>query len=63
MKRLEQQSYRAATRLGRRPIRLYAGKDKTRTGVWSNYSFSRDIPVPVQKMPKVGHFSVPKGER
>ena len=63
MKKLETQSFRPALRLGRREIRVYLQNDKTPTGVWSNYSLSRDIPAPVQRMPRVGHFSVPKGER
>lgn len=63
MKQLEFRAYRAAVRLGRRPIRVRLQNDKLTTGAWSNYDLSRDMPRPVQKRPKVGHFSTPKAER
>jgi hypothetical protein len=65
MKRLEQQGFRPALRLGRRPMYMYLHGDKTGhpTRVFSNYSLARDFPTPVQRSPKVGHDSRPKGER
>jgi len=63
MKQLEFTSFRRALRLGRRKIGVYLGGGKKPTMVWSNYALSRGLPAPVQKMPKVGHFSTPKGER
>lgn len=63
MKKLEQRSLRPALRLGRRKIKVYLEGSKRAERVWSNYRLSRGIPVPVQKLPKVGHFSVPEGER
>jgi hypothetical protein len=64
MKKLERQGFRPALRLGRRPVYLYLyGDGNTPTRVFSNYSLSRDIPAPVQRAPKVGHDSRPKGER
>jgi hypothetical protein len=62
-KQMEALSFRKALRLGRRAIKVYLENDKLPTRVWSNYSLSKGIPVPVQRMPKVGHWSVPKGER
>jgi hypothetical protein len=62
-KKIEAQGFRPAVRLGRRHIRVYCQNDKMRTGVWSSYHMAKGILAPVQKMPKVGHFSVPKGER
>jgi hypothetical protein len=63
-KRMEQQDFRPALRLGRRPQYLYLHGDKlTPTRVFSNYSLARGIEAPVQRSPKVGHDSRPKGER
>ena len=62
-KRLETMGFRKALRLGRRKIRVFLENDKKPTRVWSNYSMSRDLPAPTQKMPKVGHDSAPKGEQ
>ena len=63
MKQLEFQSFRPALRLGRRHIKVMLQNDKTPTHVWSNYDLSRGMPRPVQRLPKVGHFSTPKAER
>jgi hypothetical protein len=63
MKRLENMSFRPALRLGRRKIRVFLEGGKHPSRVWSNYSLARGIPAPVQKMPKVGHFSEAKGDR
>lgn len=52
MKKLEFQGFRPALRLGRRKIKVYVQNDKKPTKVWSNYALSRDIPVPVQRVPK-----------
>jgi hypothetical protein len=62
-KQLEALSFRKALRLGRHKIKVYLHGSKKAEYVWSNYHMSREIPVPSQKMPKVGHHSVPKGER
>ncbi len=62
-KQLEIMGLRAALRLGRRQIRVFLENDKRPTRVWSNYRLSRDLPAPVQRMPKVGHDSAPKGEQ
>jgi hypothetical protein len=42
---------------------VYLEGDKKPSRVWSNYTNSRGLVVPVQKMPKVGHFSTLKGDR
>lgn len=63
MKQLEQQGMRAALRLGRRHIRVNLQGSKQATYMWSDYSMSRDIERPVQRRPKVDHFSVPKADR
>jgi hypothetical protein len=63
MKKLENQSFRKALRLGRRPIKVYLEGSKHPTRVWSNYALSRGVPRPSQRLPKVGHNSVPKGEQ
>lgn len=63
MKQLETMMFRPALRLGRREIKVNLHGDRLPTRIWSNYSLSRDMDRPVQRMPKVGHFSVPKGER
>ena len=63
MKQLEIRGFRPALRLGRRHINVRLGGGKTTTGVWSNYSLSRGLPAPSQRMPRVGHFSTPKSQR
>ena len=63
MKQLEAHLFRPALRLGRRPIKVYLEGSKQSSYLWSNYSLSRDMPRPVQKRPKVDHFSTPKAER
>jgi hypothetical protein len=63
MKKLEERSFRKALRLGRRRIKVYLENDRKPTRVWSNYTLSRGVPMPAQKLPKVGHFSDPKKER
>jgi hypothetical protein len=60
MKKLEIQSFKPALRLARRKMRVYLENDKRPSYIWSNYSNSRDMPIPIMKMPKVGHFSIPK---
>lgn len=62
-KKMEDQGFRKALRLGRRKIRVFLQHDKRASHVWSNYSLSRGIQAPVQKLPKVGHFSEPKATR
>ena len=62
-KQMETISFRSALRLGRRKIPVYLENDKKPTEVWSNYSNSRGIVTPVQRLPKVGHFSTPKGDQ
>jgi hypothetical protein len=61
--KLDNIGFRKALRLGRRKIRVFLENDKRPSRLWSNYDNSRGIPRPVQKLPKVGHFSVPKGEQ
>ena len=63
MKQLERQGFRPALRLGRRKIKVYLEGSKRPSRVWSNYTLSRDMPRPSQKLPKVDHFSVPRKER
>lgn len=63
MKQLKTQGFRRALRLGRRHIKVRLQGDKTPSHIWSNYSLSRGMIRPVQRMPKVGHFSTPKAER
>ena len=60
MKQLERMSFRPALRMGRRRITVYLEGGKEGFEVWSNYSLSRNIDSPAQKLPKVGHFSTPK---
>ena len=62
-KQLETIGFRPALRLGRRRIPVYLENDKKPTEVWSNYKESRGIPAPVQRLPKVGHFSTPKKDQ
>ena len=62
-KQLETMGFRKALRLGRRKIRVFLENDKRPTRIWSNYRMARDLTAPVQKMPKVGHDSIPKGEQ
>ena len=62
-KRLETMGFRKVLRLGRRKIRVFLENDKRPTMVWSDYSSSRGLVAPVQKLPKVGHFSTPKKDR
>ncbi len=62
-KRLETIGFRVALRLGRRKIPVYLENDKKPTEVWSNYTGSRDILAPIQRLPKVGHFSTPRGDQ
>ncbi len=61
--KMEELSFRKALRLGRRKIRVFLEGSKHPSRVWSNYSLSRDMPCPVQKIPKVGHFSESKMDR
>ena len=60
---LERRSLRVALRLGRRHIKVNLHGSKMPEYIWSDYSMSRGIDVPVQRMPKVGHFSVPRKDR
>jgi hypothetical protein len=62
-KQMEAIGFKAALRLGRRKIRVFLENDKKPSMVWSNYHLSRGIPAPVQRTPKVGHFSQPKVDR
>ncbi len=62
-KKLEEQGFRKALRLGRRKIRVFLEGSKKPSRIWSNYSTSRDILIPCQKLPKVGHFSESKMDR
>lgn len=63
MKQLERLSLEPALRLGRRHIKVNLHGSKMPEYIWSNYSMSRGIDQPVQRMPKVGHFSVPRKDR
>ncbi len=62
-KQIERIGFRDTLRLGRRPISVYLENDKRPTEVWSNYSMSRDIARPVQRMPRVEHNSTPKKDQ
>jgi hypothetical protein len=62
-KQMEAMSFRKALRLGRRQIRVWLQGDKKPSRVWSSYHLARGVEAPVQRMPKVGHFSIPKAER
>lgn len=63
MKQLEAQGFRKALRMGRRTIRVHLQGSKQATYSYSNYSLSKGLDRPVQRRPKVGHFSVPKCDR
>lgn len=63
MEQLERRNMRAVLRLGRRHIKVNLNGSKMPEHIWSNYSMSRGIDMPVQRMPKVGHFSVPRKDR
>ncbi len=63
MKQLETQGFRRAIRLGRRHIKVMLHGDRMPSHVWSNYDMARNMERPVQRMPKVGHFSTPRAER
>jgi hypothetical protein len=62
-KQMETMSFRPALRLGRRKIRVFLEGSKNPSRVWSNYTLSRGLVAPVQRLPKVGHFSTLKGDR
>ena len=63
MRQLENMWFRPALRLARREIPMFLQKDKNLTLAWSNYDLSRGIQRPIQKMSKVGHWSLPRGQR
>ena len=62
-KRMETMGFRPALRLARRKVKVWLENDKKPSRVWSNYDKSRGIERPIQRLPKVGHFSVPRGEQ
>ena len=63
MSPMEYLMFRKALRLGRRTIKVYLSGSKKPERIWSNYSLSRGLTHPIQRMPRVGHFSVPRKER
>lgn len=63
MTKMEKLWYKKVLRLSSRKIKVWLHGDKTPSRVWSNYSLARGIRAPIQRMPKVGHWSVPKGEQ
>jgi len=63
MTQLDRMMLRPALRVGRRKIVTYLEGGKNASERWSNYSLSRGIDAPVQKLPKVGHFSTSKATR